>query len=85
MVCNAGLSSGYSEEKIVEIFSPYGTLEKVFMVPMKSYCFLEFKNDLDAKNVVSLLNGKLMENTKTVFYLLLTEDGMYLLLVLRST
>lgn len=74
MVCNAGLSSGYSEEKIVEIFSPYGTLEKVFMVPMKSYCFLEFKNDLDAKNVVSLLNGKLMENTKTVFYLLLTED-----------
>lgn len=42
MVCNVGLLSGASEADMVIYFSKFGKIEKVCMIPGKSYAFISF-------------------------------------------
>lgn len=76
MVCNAGLVSGIQHEDVVELFAKYGVVQKVLMIPGKSYCFVEFKNVLDAETAYSAVNGKVkLDKMDGVIYLLFTDNG----------
>lgn len=78
MVCNAGLVSGIQNEDIVELFTKFGVVQKVLMIPGKSYCFVEFKNASDAETTYSAINGKLkLDKMNGVIYLLFTDSGKY--------
>lgn len=53
MICNAGLLSGISEADMVDYFSLYGHIEKVCMIPGKSYAFVSFSHVASAISCVS--------------------------------
>lgn len=78
MVCNAGLASSIQHEDIVELFTKYGEVQNVLMIPGKSYCFIEFKNVLDAETAYSAVNGKIkLDKMDGVIYLLFTDSGKF--------
>ncbi|XP_039282526.1 alkylated DNA repair protein alkB homolog 8 [Nilaparvata lugens] len=58
MLCNTGLVSGFDEAQAVQIFSEYGRLESVSMLPGKSFCFVTFTDIHDARNAFENVNGK---------------------------
>lgn len=57
VICNAGLVTGLSEENLKIILDPLVTKYSIRMPPGKSYCFVEFPNEADAKTVYDQLHG----------------------------
>lgn len=75
MVCNAGLVSGIQQEDVVQLFTKFGVVQKVLMIPGKSYCFVEFKDVSDAETAYSSVNGKQkLDKMDGVIYLLFTDS-----------
>ncbi|XP_050525554.1 alkylated DNA repair protein alkB homolog 8-like isoform X2 [Daktulosphaira vitifoliae] len=58
MICNRGLVDGLGRSQLVKLFSQFGTLENVVMLPFKSYCFVSYFNVDDAKKALNNINGK---------------------------
>jgi alkylated DNA repair protein alkB family protein 8 len=76
MVCNYGLVNGLSRKDVLQVFSHYGQVEHIVMLPFKSYCFVCFANIQEAVCAYNNINGKM--NTlpdQTTFYLIYTNSG----------
>lgn len=58
VICNAGLALRLSQEDVIRIFSTYGTIESVVMLPDKTYCFMSFFDISDAISAYNSLHGK---------------------------
>ncbi|KAK7601335.1 hypothetical protein V9T40_008776 [Parthenolecanium corni] len=77
MVCNAGLVSGIKQDSIVDVFSKY-SIQRVLMVPGKSYSFVELASDEVANQAINDINGKLvLPEVKGPLYLLLVEKRTF--------
>ncbi|XP_025411118.1 alkylated DNA repair protein alkB homolog 8-like isoform X2 [Sipha flava] len=75
MVCNYGLVNGLSRKDVLQVFSHYGQVEHIVMLPFKSYCFVCFANIQEAVCAYNNINGKM--NTlpdQTTFYLIYTNS-----------
>lgn len=76
MVCNVGLVSGVDREQIVALFSQFATVQKVIMVPQKSYCFVQLVDEENAKRSFNAIHGKLtLPESCGPLYLLFTEKS----------
>ncbi|EDO33338.1 predicted protein [Nematostella vectensis] len=71
LVGNGGLMCGVDRESITRVFSLYGTLERVVMLPQRSYSFVSYKSHNNALNAMRNLNGKALDEfgLRSVFYL----------------
>ncbi|XP_061399762.1 alkylated DNA repair protein alkB homolog 8-like [Musca vetustissima] len=56
-ILNAGLSTGLTEELVLETVEKYGQISRLLMLPNKSYCFMECSSTDDAQNIVQNMNG----------------------------
>uniref|UniRef100_A0A1I8PW84 tRNA (carboxymethyluridine(34)-5-O)-methyltransferase n=1 Tax=Stomoxys calcitrans TaxID=35570 RepID=A0A1I8PW84_STOCA len=56
-ILNAGLSTGLTEEVVLETAEKYGKINRLLMLPNKSYCFMECFSEEDAENIVNSMNG----------------------------
>lgn len=84
MVCNAGLVSGIKQDSIVDVFSKY-SIQRVLMVPGKSYSFVELASDEVANQAMDDINGKLvLPEVKGPLYLLLVEKSKIVLFYLHT-
>jgi len=68
-VCNAGLVTGCSSSDLLNIFSKFGPITYIFMVPKKSYSFLVFANEASSKAAMDAIHGKVGFNEKGPLYL----------------
>lgn len=78
MVCNCGLVNGLSRNDVLQVFSQYGKVEHIIMLPYKSYCFVCYVNVQDAIIAHDRVNGKI--NTlpnHQIFYLIYTHAGNF--------
>lgn len=68
-ILNAGLSTGLSEELVLETVEKYGDVRKLLMLPNKSYCFLECNDVNCAISIVQNMHGisKLGQNNSVVY------------------
>ncbi|XP_051169030.1 alkylated DNA repair protein alkB homolog 8 [Leptopilina boulardi] len=57
VICNAGLVTGLSEDTLKQILNPLVTKYFIKMPLGKSYCFVEFLNETDAKTVYDHVHG----------------------------
>lgn len=76
MVCNYGLVNGLSRKDVLQVFSQYGQVERIIMLPHKSYCFICYANIQEAINARENVNWKvnsLLE--QKLFYLIYTVSG----------
>ncbi|KAM7342237.1 tRNA (carboxymethyluridine(34)-5-O)-methyltransferase ALKBH8 [Cochliomyia hominivorax] len=56
-ILNAGLSTGLTEEVVLETAENYGQIKRLLMLPNKSYCFLECAHINDAVSIVDNMHG----------------------------
>lgn len=78
MLCNAGLVSGIQYEDVVHVFSKFGSVERVIMIPGKSYCFVVYHDVEAAKLAYEKLNGIMkLEKMDGPMYLLFCQGGKY--------
>lgn len=78
MVCNYGLVNGLSRKDVLQVFSQYGHVERVIMVPQKSYCFICYSNVQEAITAYDEVNGKMcIFLEKKLFYLIYTNSGKH--------
>jgi hypothetical protein len=76
MVCNVGLVSGIEREEIVALFSEYATIQRVVMIPQRSYCFVQCSDKEQAQRAFSAIHGKLkLSGMNGPVYLLFTEKS----------
>jgi hypothetical protein len=77
MVANAGLVTGLQQEQLLELVLPYGGVNSTVMLPGKSYCFIIFKDALNASKAYTSIHGKikLTPNDSGPLYLAYTEKG----------
>jgi len=57
-VCNAGLVTGVANSDLVRVFAKFGPIERVVMVPKKSYSFLVFTRVESAEAAMAGVHGK---------------------------
>ena len=60
LLCNAGLMTGASYEELFEIFSPYGGVEDVQLLPNRSYSFVHFVEVERSRLAYENIHGKLI-------------------------
>ncbi|KAL0272725.1 UNVERIFIED_CONTAM: hypothetical protein PYX00_005587 [Menopon gallinae] len=58
MICNGGLVNSISQENIFEVFSAFGPIENIVMIPEKSYSFLVFKDMSSAEAAYTRKNNQ---------------------------
>lgn len=76
MVCNYGLVNGLSRKDVLKVFSLYGQVEHIVMLPLKSYCFVCYANIQEAVCAYNNINGKVNTlSDQTIFYLIYTNSG----------
>lgn len=76
MVCNYGLVNGLSRKDILQVFSQYGIVQRIIMLPHKSYCFICYANMQDAISAYDNVNGKMSTLSKQqILYLIYTNSG----------
>lgn len=69
-ILNAGLSTGLTEELVLETAEKYGQIKRLLMLPNKSYCFLECAHISDAVSIVDNMHGiAQIGQNNTVVYL----------------
>ncbi|XP_073844888.1 tRNA (carboxymethyluridine(34)-5-O)-methyltransferase alkbh8 [Musca autumnalis] len=56
-ILNAGLSTGLTEETVLETVEKFGKITRLLMLPNKSYCFMECSSIDDAQNIVNNMHG----------------------------
>ena len=78
MLCNSGLALGLSQEDVIKLFSPFGAIESVAMLPDKTYCFVAFRDVSNASNAYGFLHGKsFFPNTEVLIVLAFASKSMY--------
>jgi hypothetical protein len=60
LLCNAGLMTGASYEEIFAIFSPFGDVEDVQLLPNRSYSFIHFCENESAVKAYDSIHGQLI-------------------------
>lgn len=85
MLCNYGLVNGLSRKDILQVFSQYGQLEHIIMLPHKSYCFISYATIQEAICAYDKINGKINNlPNQQIFYLIYTNSSnVHYLLVIR--
>ena len=78
-MANAGLNTGLQEEQLLELCLAYGEIDEITMLPGKSYCFVVFKDELNAAEAYSAIHGKrkLTHSESGPLYLAYAEKGMF--------
>ncbi|XP_076031512.1 tRNA (carboxymethyluridine(34)-5-O)-methyltransferase ALKBH8-like isoform X2 [Oratosquilla oratoria] len=72
---NAGLTTGLDEESVVELFSLYGSLENVVLVPGKQYSFVCFGNVESAEHAYETIHGVVgIRGSRFPLYLAYVEE-----------
>ncbi|XP_033216720.1 alkylated DNA repair protein alkB homolog 8 isoform X2 [Belonocnema kinseyi] len=75
LICNAGLVTGLSEETLKQTLDPVVSKYYLVMPPGKSYSFVEFFNETDAKRVYDEIHGHVkLPREKTPLYLSFTTS-----------
>uniref|UniRef100_A0A6P7EZC2 tRNA (carboxymethyluridine(34)-5-O)-methyltransferase n=1 Tax=Diabrotica virgifera virgifera TaxID=50390 RepID=A0A6P7EZC2_DIAVI len=71
VIANAGLINGLTEEIVFEHFSKYGTITNILLIPGKSCCFLQYKEQDSAVNAYHNYNGilKIAQDSKPIYLL----------------
>lgn len=83
MVCNYGLVNGLSRKDVLQVFSQYGQVQRVVMLPHKSYCFICYTNIKEAIRAWDKVNGKINGLPgQQLFYLIYTISGNVLLILI---
>lgn len=72
-VCNAGLVTGTASSDLVRVFSKFGPIESVTMVPQKSYSFLTFARLEAAQTALETVHGKVGLSEAGPLYLAYVE------------
>lgn len=76
MVCNYGLVNGLSRKDLLQVFSQYGQIEHITMVPHKSYCFIRYASAREAISAYAKINGKITPLPgRQIFYLIYTKSS----------
>jgi len=76
MLCNYGLVNGLSRNDVLQVFSQYGQVDHIIMLPYKSYCFICYTNIQEAINAWEKVNGKVNSlPEQQLFYLIYTVSG----------
>ena len=77
LISNVGLVTGCSREEIVQIFNEFGPIHNVYMLPGKSYCFIQFELVESSINCMNVINGALqnIENVTKPLYLCYIESS----------
>lgn len=76
MVCNYGLVNGLSRKDLLQVFSPYGQIEHIIMLPHKSYCFICYASAPEAMSAYGKINGKItLLPSQQIFYLIYTKSS----------
>jgi len=57
-VCNAGLVTGCSSEDLLNVFSKFGAVKSVLLIPDKSYSFVVYFNLEDAVKALECVHGR---------------------------
>lgn len=74
-ICNAGLSTGLTEDAVIQETQKHGQVSKLIMIPNKSYCFLGFENIQEASNIFQSMHGKAeLGQNSTVIYMSYFQD-----------
>jgi len=74
-VCNAGLVTGCTSSDLLNIFSKFGSVTGIHMVPKKSYSFLIFVNEESSKTAMESIHGKVGFNDKGPLYLAFVDKA----------
>jgi alkylated DNA repair protein alkB family protein 8 len=61
-ICNAGLMTGASRESLLEVLSPFGSIERIILLPGKSFSFVVYSNKLEAQEAIHKVNSSDGEN-----------------------
>jgi len=72
-ICNAGLVTGSANSDIVRIFSKFGPIQSVLMVPQKSYSFLVYHRLDSAQLAMETVHGKVGLSDSGPLYLAYVE------------
>jgi alkylated DNA repair protein alkB homolog 8 len=77
LIANVGLVTGCSREEIVQIFKEFGPIQNVYMLPGKSYCFIQFEFVESSIKCINVLNGAMqnIENVTKPLYLCYIESS----------
>lgn len=76
MVCNYGLVNGFSRKDVLQVFSRYGIVQCIIMLPNKSYCFICYANMQEAIFAYDKVNGKMNNlSDQKILYLIYTNSG----------
>eukprot|EP00088_Acartia_fossae_P051302 TRINITY_DN5762_c0_g1_i5.p1 TRINITY_DN5762_c0_g1~~TRINITY_DN5762_c0_g1_i5.p1 ORF type:complete len:621 (+),score=99.24 TRINITY_DN5762_c0_g1_i5:29-1891(+) len=57
LICNGGLTTGVSRELLLDVLSPFGPVEKISLIPGKSFSFSSFTTSSDAQNAICTINS----------------------------
>jgi len=74
-VCNAGLVTGCSSSDLLNIFTKFGSIKSIHMVPKKSYSFLIFIDEDSAKAALEAIHGKVGFSDKGPLYLAFVDKA----------
>ena len=67
LVCNAGLMTESSCEQLLELFSQFGPVTDVRMIPKKSFSFIAYANVESCVSAMEAVHGKLGLHSKQVW------------------
>ena len=56
-VGNSGMLCGYTRERLLTMFKPYGQVIELIMIPKKSFSFLSYSCIDSAKQAISMMNN----------------------------
>ena len=78
LVCNAGLMTESSCEQLLKLFSPFGPVTDVRMIPKKSFSFIAYANVESCVSAMEAVHGKLGLHSEQVcpltqFFFLLAD------------
>jgi len=74
-ICNAGLVTGCSSSDLLNIFSKFGPVLNIVMIPKKSYSFLVYATKEDAQCAFNAVHGKVGFSDKGPLYLVFVEKA----------
>lgn len=80
IVQNGGIGNNVSQSELLQLFTKYGVVENIVMVPKKQFCFVCFPSENTASQVLNELNGYLLRKGSdptqdVVLYFLYTDQG----------
>lgn len=58
LICNAGLVTGASREDLLPLFSQYGPVQCLLLIPHKSFSFVSYRTAAAAETAFTAINGQ---------------------------